>query len=295
MLLEADQKKADGSDVDPFDPETIKQANPALGISIDPVEVMNEANEARISYNKRASYFVKRLGWWQHAANPWMNLDAWDRCADPTLEREAFEGERCFVGLDLANRTDLTAKVLVFPRERDDGLTEFVAFCDAYLNEEAVKDGRNVDYPRWAAEGRIIKTPGNVTDLDRVEQDVLEDAKRYTVAKVCADPHEAQMLLAHLEENGVERVEVKTTYKDMNGPMKELEEVVLQGRLRHDGNPVLRWCVGNVEAAKQGDHLRPVKPKNKPEKKIDGAVALLNAMALAAGPETEQHVGDLLL
>jgi phage terminase large subunit-like protein len=57
----------------------------------------------------------------------------------------------------------------------------------------------------------------------------------------------------------------------------------------------LRWGIGNVEAAKQGDHIRPVKPKNKPEKKIDPAVSVLNAMALAAAPEVEQHVGDLLL
>lgn len=295
LLLEADPKRADGTDVDPFAMETIAQANPALGVSIDPIEVMNEANEARISYNKRASYFVKRLGWWQHAANPWMNLEAWDRCADPTLDRADFAGERCFVGLDLANRSDLTAKALIFPRERDDGQTEFVVFCDAYLNEEAIKDGRNVDYGRWASEGWIISTPGNVTDLDRAEADVLEDAKTYSVEKVGADPHEAQMLLAHLEENGIERVEIRTTYKDMNTPMKDLEEFVLTGRIRHDGNPVLRWCVGNVESAKQGDHVRPVKPKNKPEKKIDGAVAVLNGIALAAAPAEERHVGELLM
>jgi phage terminase large subunit-like protein len=295
LLLEADPKRADGTEVDPFAPETIKQANPALGISIDPIEVMNEANEARISYNKRASYFVKRLGWWQHAANPWMNLEAWDACADPGLDRADFAGERGFVGLDLANRSDLTCKALVFPRERDDGQTEYVVFCDSYLNEDALRDGRNVDYPKWRAEGWIIETPGNVTDLDRAEADVLEDARTYSVVKVGSDPHEAQMLLAHLEENGIDRAEVRTTYKDMNTPMKDLEALVLQGRIRHDGNPVLRWGVGNVEAAMQGDHVRPVKPKNKPEKKIDPAVALLNAIAVAAAPEVESHVGDLLL
>lgn len=295
LILEADQKTAGGKDVDPFDPATIRQANPALGISIDPIEVMNEANEAKQSPNKRQSFTVKRLGWWAHAAKPWIDLAAWDKCADPRLKREDFEGERCFAGLDLANRTDLAAKALVFPREREDGTTEYVVFCDSYLNEAALEDGRNVDYPRWADEGWIIETPGNVTDLDRVEGDVVADAERHQLEMLGSDPTEAQMMLAHFQEQGISTVEVRTTYQDMNGPMKETEALVLQGRIRHDGNPVLRWAMGNIEAAEKGPHIRPVKPKNKPEKKIDPGVALLNAIKVAVSGETEAHVGDILL
>lgn len=296
MILEADQKTPDGTDADPFDLDTIRQANPALGVSIDPVEVMNEANEARQSFNKRQSFTVKRLGWWAHAAKPWMNLEAWDRCADATLKREDFAGERCWVGLDLANRSDLAAKALVFPRQREDGEREYVVFCDCYLNEAAAEDGRHVDYARWVKDGHIIATPGNVTDLDRVEQDIEADAKGYDVAEVCSDPHEAQMLLAHLAEQGIATVEIKTTYQDMNHPMKEIEALTLQGRLRHDGNPVLRWCMGNVEAAMRGEQVRPVKPRNSPQRKIDGAVALTNAMARAlTGGSEEAHIGPLIM
>ncbi len=295
LILEADRKKPDGTDADPFSPETIRQANPALSVSIDPIEVTNEANEARQSPNKRQSFEVKRLGWWAHAAKPWIRVEDWDACADLSLKREDFRGERCIVGLDLANRTDLAAKTLVFPRYRDDGLMEYVVFCDAYLNEKALEDGRNVDYPRWAEEGWIIKTPGNVTDLDRVEEDVLANAETYDVAEVRSDPTEAQMMLAHFGEKGLACIEVRTTFQDMSWPMKETEALVLQGRIKHDGNPVLRWCIGNVEAAEKGPHIRPVKAKNKPEKKIDGAVATFNAMSGAVSGESDQHVGPLLL
>lgn len=295
LLIEADRKRPDGSDADPFDRETIKQANPALGISIDPVEVFNEANEARQSPNKQQSFEVKRLGWWAHAARPWLNLDAWDACADPKLRREDFEGATCWIGMDLANVSDLACKALVFPREREDGQTEYCVFVDSYLNEDAIRVGKHVDYGRWAKEGWIISTPGNATDLDRIEEDVVADTERYAVEAVLSDPTEARMMLGHLEEKSVQTLDVKTTFQDMNDPMKRLEEFVLKKLIRHDGNPVLRWSMGNVEAAERGQQIRPVKPKNAPERKIDPSVSVINAMRGAVGGESEAHVGDLLL
>ena len=294
LLIEADRKRPDGSDADPFAEETIRQANPALGISIDPIEVFNEANEAKQSPNKQQSFEVKRLGWWAHAAKPWVNLDTWDACADPDLKREDFKGTTCWVGMDLANVSDLACKALVFPRERDDGQTEYVVFVDSYLHEDAIRVGKHVDHGRWAKEGWIISTPGNATDLDRIEEDVVADTERYAVEAVLSDPTEARMMLGHLEEAGVQTVDVKTTFQDMNDPMKALLRLTLEGLIRHDGNPVLRWSMGNVEAAERGQQIRPVKPKNAPERKIDPSVAVINAMRGAVGGETEVHVGELL-
>jgi len=52
------------------------------------------------------------------------------------------------------------------------------------------------------------------------------------------------------------------------------------GRLRHDGNPVLTWCIGNVvgKADRRGN-LSPT--KSRPEQKIDAAVALMMAIGRA--------------
>ena len=58
------------------------------------------------------------------------------------------------------------------------------------------------------------------------------------------------------------------------------------GRLRHGGDPVLGWCVGNVFG--RPDRRANLYPaKQRPERKIDAAVALLMAIgrATAADPE----------
>ena len=62
------------------------------------------------------------------------------------------------------------------------------------------------------------------------------------------------------------------------------------GRLRHDGDPVLEWCVGNVvgKPDRRGN-LYPA--KQRPEQKIDAAVALMMAVGRAMAENTNE--GDL--
>lgn len=53
------------------------------------------------------------------------------------------------------------------------------------------------------------------------------------------------------------------------------------GGIQHDGNPVLEWCLGNVV----GKADRPT--KQRPNQKIDAAVALIMAIARAMVDDNE--------
>ena len=68
----------------------------------------------------------------------------------------------------------------------------------------------------------------------------------------------------------------------MNFPTKKLEELVLAGKLAHSGNPVLRWMASNVSIEQDAaDNWKPSKKKS--FERIDGIVALIMALARAAG------------
>jgi hypothetical protein len=62
-------------------------------------------------------------------------------------------------------------------------------------------------------------------------------------------------------------------------------------RLRHDGNPVLEWCVGNVvgKPDRRGN-LYPA--KQRPEQGLDAAVALMMAVGRAMTEDSEPDVGE---
>lgn len=66
----------------------------------------------------------------------------------------------------------------------------------------------------------------------------------------------------------------------MSAPTKKLEELVLSQKLRHAGNPVLRWMAGNVAIEQDAaDNWKPSKKKS--QERIDGMVALVMGIDLA--------------
>jgi phage terminase large subunit-like protein len=74
------------------------------------------------------------------------------------------------------------------------------------------------------------------------------------------------------------RSRVAQTMASLTSASKELEKLVLAGRLHHDGNPVMRWCVSNVVAASDANgNLRPHKQRS--HERIDGVSALVTALA----------------
>ncbi|WP_052214223.1 terminase TerL endonuclease subunit [Belnapia sp. F-4-1] len=197
------------------------------------------------------------------------------RCRSPDLRLEDFEGQECHLGLDLASRTDLAALALVFPQTcRETGKTTYAAFARCYLNEEAVLEARNAAYPGWAAAEHLVLTPGNETDFQAIEDDILEFSRRFRIVSVGYDPWQSTQLAQRLRAQDVEMVEFRSTTANFSPAIIELDAAMRSGRLQHASNPVLEWCIGNVlgKPDRRGN-LRPTKAR--PEQQIDAAVALI--------------------
>ena len=86
-------------------------------------------------------------------------------------------------------------------------------------------------------------------------------------------------------------IEVRPTVLNFSEPMKTLEALVLQGKLTHDGDPVLGWMASNVVAHLDAkDNIYP--RKERPENKIDGIVALIMALSRVIVPGTNVVLGS---
>ena len=85
------------------------------------------------------------------------------------LERATLRGRRCYVGMDLAATTDMTALVAVFPDEEGgfDVLPQFFVPHDR-IRERTTRD--RVPYDQWARDGVLVATPGNVVDYEAVRR-----------------------------------------------------------------------------------------------------------------------------
>ncbi|SFB02798.1 Phage Terminase [Collimonas sp. OK607] len=235
------------------------------------------------------NFKTKHLNEWVNADTAWMDMRSWDRCADSSLDLDTYVGQSCWIGLDLASKTDIAALLLVFAHPEIDGA--FAVFGRYYLPEDTVHANGNSQYPGWMGSGRLTVTPGNVIDFSWIEADLIEFASRFAVQAVAFDPFQATQLSTRMMSEGLPMIEVRPTVLNFSEPMKTLEALVLQGKLIHDGCPVLGWMASNVVAHLDAkDNIYP--RKERPENKIDGIVALIMGLSRAITPGTSVVLGS---
>lgn len=277
-----------------FRPEIWAKANPNYGVSVMEDDLHRKAAKAKQLPSALNNFLTKHLDVWVNAGSPWMNMMAWSACHDTTMDIDDFEGEDCYEANDLATKTDICANIRIFVREVN-GRDHYFVFARFWLPSEAIEDGRNAAYEGWEREGFLIATPGSATDFNIVEEAILEDCEKFRLIDTVFDPWQAAHIIQNLENDGIPASVYRQTTQNMSFPMKEVESLVLEKRIHHDGNPVLTWMLSNVVC--HVDVKENVFPrKERAENKIDGAVALIMGIGriVAGARDDDEDLDDFL-
>lgn len=264
-------------------PETWPKANPSWGVTIDPTDFAAEVREAQANVRKQASFQRYRLNTWTQANTRWLSPDAWATAALPPPA--PLDGRECWIGLDLAYSADTTAAVAVFPSPDGslDVLPRFYLPSDGMAEREK-RDG--MPYSQWVAEGYVVLTPGETTDYDFVRRDIEAMTKRYRIRRIAIDPWQAIQLGNQLQGMGLDVYKYPQGYRGFNSPCRQLETLLANGKLRHGGNPVLASHAGNVTIRQNAEGMiRPLKPSDNNNARVDGIIALLQALGAWSAEE----------
>ena len=258
------------------DPEMWAKANPLYGVSCNPDDIERKCRKAQQMASATNNFLTKHLNVWVNAGTAWMNMRAWDQCADHNLQITDFAGEDCHVGLDLATKNDIACFNVTF-RKIINSQEHYYGFTFSFLNEDAIEDGRNSQYSGWERSGHLIATDGNVTDHRQIEAQIRDIASNYNVVSCAYDDWQGQYIANNLMDDGLNMVNFKQNTGNMHEPMTEWEALVLSGRYHHNGCPAMTWMVSNVIAHRNvSDHIYPRKERD--ENKIDGAVAQIMSL-----------------
>lgn len=253
------------------------KANPNLGISVKPDDLERKAQRAERIPREQNEFRRKHCNQWTEQATRWLNMEDWERI-DAAVDADLLAGQECFAGLDLSSTTDLTAFVAAFP----DGEGGLDLLCKFWMPDDSITPERDktdrATYREWVDAGWITATEGNIADYDVIRDDISAFATRYQVTEIPYDKWNATQLATQLMQDGATMVPVPQNYAALSEPSKLLEALILSGRLRHGGNPVLTWMARNVAVATgPNGSIRPVKDKS--TGRIDGIVALVMAIA----------------
>jgi len=258
---------------------TWKKANPSWGVTIDPTQFEQDFLEAEKSPTKEASFRRYRLNQWTASESPFLKMERWDGCE---YDREDLTGCECFGGLDLSSRVDITSFVLLFPIYDGEKLLRFDVLPTFWIPEETAKEKEKdgVPYLTWINQGYIDTTPGNVVDQSFIRKRINDLGEQYHIKEIAVDDWNAQKIMTELDGDGFRIMNFRQGFRSMSEPTKDLEAIVLDRKLNHYGNPVLRWMAQNtvIETDAAGN-IKPSKKKSK--NKIDGMVALIMALGSA--------------
>ena len=282
-----------GMEEDWTDPKVWKKANPSLGETIGIDKVKAACDSAKQNPGEENAFRQLRLNQWVKQSIRWMPMEKWDACAF-SADEDALEGRVCYGGLDLSSTTDITAFVLVFPPlDEDDKFVILPYFWIPEDNLELRVRRDHVPYDVWERQGYLQTTEGNVVHYGYIEKFIERLEERFNIREIAFDRWGAVQMVQNLEGMGFTVIPFGQGFKDMSPPTKELMKLVLEQRIAHGGQPVLRWMMDNIFI--RSDPAGNIKPdKAKSTEKIDGAVATIMALdrAIRCGNDSGASVYD---
>jgi phage terminase large subunit-like protein len=271
QLLAADKEE------DPFAEDVWHRVNPALAAGfLDLGEFRSEARRAKRSPSFLPRFQNLRLNMRVDAETEFISDADWMACK---ADLGDLKGHACFAGLDLSQTTDMTALVLYFPH--NGAVVPFFWLPQEGLLERDQKEG--VHYRTWQKQGLLETTPGAAINFVAVIRRLAEIATEYDLKAVAYDRAYIKTFQAQLDREGVvlPLAEFGQGWVSMSPAVQILEAAVLDKRISHDGNPILRWHMSNVAiTADDAGNRKPTKKRSRGH--IDGVVALMMAMGHAA-------------
>lgn len=255
------------------------KANPGLLYGTPSIEYLRNAYaQAKAEgISAERAFRVKNLNQWWNESLGWIPSDIWKQGADP-FDPHELAGRQAFAGLDLAANRDLTALcILLAPQHAGE---KYAVFWKYYCPQETLDDPSRNDgkiiYQKWAKEGFLTVTDGNVTDYDVIERDIMQINELFPVTCLGYDRHRSFAIMAHIAEHGIKIDPVPQTFFGESAPMMQIERLAYASLLQHGGNPVTDWMLSNVAIMMDANENIKLDRKKKKEK-IDGMAAMVNA------------------
>ena len=273
------------SEDDAFDEKCWVKANPNLGVSVKLDDLRQKAKEAQHKVTARSQFFRYHLN--RVVTNTEWGIDANLWSAGCIGDEVDWSGADCITaGVDIGGRDDLAAIAYCarFPEGHQtlsDGtqkpIFRYAFQTQSYLYHDSKRDLTQSPWYDWIRSGRIIKSDFVIGEI---KKKLIVDAETHEFAGIAYDQYNAQQLGEDLTAEGLKAVEFRQNFLMYNEPIREFLSLLSQGKILHDGNPILAWAAKNLAIKRDSaDRWMPCKKSSKD--KVDPIVACFMAFRLA--------------
>lgn len=268
------------------DPANWVKCNPNLGITVKEAFLHSQVQKAVIDPSAEIGIKTKTFNIWCDTSKTWI---PYQNIADSTNDKKfedvvVLNQDVCYGGIDLSSTSDLTALATIMLR---DGY--LYIWVDYFVPREALATKKLKEkYKEWERQGYLTVTPGNVTDYEYILQELRKKDKAGWLKAVGYDSWNATQFVISATDAGIPMEPYGQNIGNFNRPTKELERLFLSGRVVLHNNPITRFCLSNVEIRRDSNGNE--KPdKSNPDKKIDGVIAILEALGICLANPYRSH------
>lgn len=287
LVFELDQPDDKWNDANYF------KANPSLDVIKPLRKVIEDRERARQNPVEEASFFAYQLNVWSQNAGTDISDEDWQPAVDNAaafkehIAPEKLESYPAFAAIDLSKINDYTAYTIYFWIA---AIRKFYAQHRFYIPKSMIEKKVQVETEQlriWVARDLVTATADNqgdkVINLDYLEHDIIEDAKKYRLLGLTYDVAFASRFIEALEDKtpALAKIPFSQGWKKISPANKAWLEVVYKKQLIDD-NPVMRWMAGCVQITiDRIGNMRFEKPNYRQSPlRIDGVDTSVMALAM---------------
>lgn len=273
----------DGDDI--WDEKNWIKANPILARTKAGMEQLRrDAQTAKdMGGMDLRDFLIKRLNIWiKNFEDLFIDPEKWKKGATNKTVAD-YRGRGCWVGLDLSSGGDLTTFVLEFEDPNDCYFVHSHSFMPRGRMEEHIQSDL-APYDIWEQK-ELITVTGGSGDFKNDYKFIISELKRLrsdfdlTFLGIAYDPHNADGILADLEDFGCPLMMITQSARFLNDATVDIQLLVKSEKLFYnEGDELLSWSMCNAKIVKNSfDEIKIDKEPRSLTKRIDPDDALIDA------------------
>lgn len=286
---------------DIWNPDNWIKANPYLCSTPEGIEQLaSDAQTAKdMQGEELRDFLTKCLNMWvNNTDNQFIDLEKFKTCAS-RRKLEDFRAHECWVGLDLSSGGDLTTIALEFESEVDN-TKKYYFYSHSFMPKGRLEEHIETDiapYDLWA-DKELITITGGASDFKNDYKFIISHLKELQeeydlkFMGIGIDPHNADGILADLEEFGCPVVIIVQSCKSLNDATVDIQLSTKSLNIEYDeDNELLVWSFANASLVRNSfDEIKVDKKPREKFKRIDPVDACIDAHKLVIESKTKEVV-----
>jgi len=268
-------------------------ANPAMNSFRSKEDLVEQAKQASRMPSSEAAFRNLCLNQRISLESLWLSPNLWkENSGQPDLE--LFKTREVHLGLDLSKTDDLTAAVAAVVD--DDGIVHVIPWVFspmATLEDRAKRD--RAPYDQWTKMGKMIAVPGKTLDYEWVSEFLGREMAEMNLATINFDRWRIEDFKRDAQRVGFglecQWLEIGQGYQSMSPRLERMNELLLHGKVRHGGHPLLNMAAANAIVVSDPSGNMKL-DKSQSTQKIDPLQAMVMAVYAAASVESEVDISS---